>query len=115
GVHDADALARGGTDVDVVHADAGADDGPQPAGVFEEVGGDLRAAADDGPVGGAEGVPQGGAGQAGPLVEVDAGLAQQVEAGGLQLVADQNATRGGGGHGFVRLSRGKGAAVWAAP
>ena len=40
-VHDDDALARGGGDVDVVHADAGADDGPQLAGVFEQVGGDA--------------------------------------------------------------------------
>src|SRR5262249_3182132 len=80
-----------GGDVDVVHADAGADDGPQLAGVFEQLGGDARAAADDDAVGGAEGLLQGGAGQAGPVINLDAGLAQEVEAGGFELVADQDA------------------------
>ena len=36
-VHDDDALARRGRDVDVVHADAGAHDGPQLAGIFEQL------------------------------------------------------------------------------
>src|SRR5262249_33305429 len=90
-VHDDDALARGGGDVDVVHADAGAHDGAQPAGVVEQVGGDPRAAADDQAVGGADGLLQGGAGQAVALVQLDAGLAQQVEAGGFQLVGDEYA------------------------
>src|SRR5947208_2459279 len=63
-VHDDDAAARGGGDVDGVHADAGPDDGPQLAGVFEQVGGDPGGAADDDAVGGAEGVLEDGAGQA---------------------------------------------------
>src|SRR5262249_20387392 len=51
-IHDDDAAARGGGDVDVVHADTGTDNGTQPAGVFQQVGGDARAAADDDAIGG---------------------------------------------------------------
>ena len=51
----------------------------------------LRAAADDDAVGGLQGFLQGGALEAVALVEFDAGLAQQVEAGGFQFVADQDA------------------------
>ena len=74
-VHDDDALARGGGDVDVVHADAGPDDGPQLAGVFEQLGGDLRAAADDDAVGGAQGGLQVVALEAGAVVDFEPGLA----------------------------------------
>ncbi len=90
-VHDDDALARGGGDVDVVHADAGAGDGPQLAGAFEQLGGQGGAAADDDAVGGLEGGLQLGALEAVALVEFEAGLAQQVEAGGFQFVADEDA------------------------
>src|SRR5204862_6081275 len=44
-VHDDDAAARGGGHVDVVHADAGADDGLELARLLQQVGGDLGAAA----------------------------------------------------------------------
>ena len=94
-VHDDDALAGGGGDVDVVHADAGAGDGPELAGVFEQVGGDRGAAADDDAVGGLEGGLEFGALETLALVEFKAGLAQQVEAGGFQLVADEDAWHGG--------------------
>ena len=90
-VHDDDALAGGGGHVDVVHADAGAGDGPELAGVFEQVGGDRGAAADDDAVGGLERGFQLGALEAVALVEFKAGLAQQVEAGGFQFVADEDA------------------------
>src|SRR5262249_25588018 len=91
GVHDDDALARGGGDIDVIDADAGADDGPQFARVVEQLGRHQRLAADDDSVGGADGLLKGGALQAVALVEFDAGLAEQVEAGGFELVADEDA------------------------
>ena len=75
-VHDDDALARGGGDVDVIDADAGAGDGAQLAGIFEQLGGDGRAAADDDAVGEAERFLQVGALEAVALVEFKAGLAQ---------------------------------------
>src|SRR5207249_3994810 len=90
-VHDDDALARGGGDVDVIDADAGADDGPQASRVVEQVGGDLGGAADDHGVGGADGLLEGVALEAVALVQLDAGPAEDVEAGGFQLVADENA------------------------
>ena len=73
GVHDDDALARGGGDVDVVDADAGADDAAELAGVVEQLGGDAGAGADDGPVGGAEGGGEVVALEAGAVVDLDAG------------------------------------------
>ena len=95
GVHDDDAPARGGGDVDVVDADAGADDAAELAGIVEQVGGEAGAGADDGAVGGAEGGGEVGALEAGSVVEVDAGLLEDVEAGGLQLVANQHARHRG--------------------
>ena len=89
-VHDDDALARGGGHVDVVDADAGPDDGPQLAGVLEQLGGDAGVAADDDAVGGLQRFLQGGALEAGAVVELDAGLAEQVEAGGFEFVADED-------------------------
>src|SRR5207249_3191216 len=80
-VHDDDAAAGGGGHVDVIDADAGAGDGPQLAGVVEQVGGDLGAAADDAAVGGAEGGAQFVALEAGAVVHFEAGLPEQVQAG----------------------------------
>ena len=90
-VHDDDALARGGGHVDVIHADAGADDGPQLAGIFQQLGRDLGAAADDHAVGRPQGSLAGAALEAGPVVHLEAGLSQQVEAGGFEFVADEDA------------------------
>ena len=44
-IHHQDALARGGVEVDVVHADAGAADDAQALGLVEQFGRDLRRAA----------------------------------------------------------------------
>jgi hypothetical protein len=49
-VHHHDAAPRGGRHVDVVDADAGADDGAQPARPVQHLGGQLRAASHDDPV-----------------------------------------------------------------
>ena len=70
--------------------DTGANDRLEPAGIVEEIGGDLRLAAHDDTVGGADGFLEGVALEAVALVEFDAGLAQDVKAGGFQFVADQN-------------------------
>ena len=89
-VHDDDALARGGGDVDVVDADAGAHDGPQLAGILQQLarspwcrcGRSCRRR--PGPPG--QGVPF----QAVALVQLEACLAQQVEAGSFQFVTNEN-------------------------
>src|SRR5262249_41097651 len=90
-VHDDDAAARGGGDVNVVHADPGPDDGFELTRVFEQLGRDLGGAADNDAVGGANGFLQGRSGQAGPLVKFDPGLAEQVESRGFQFIANENA------------------------
>src|SRR5439155_12045837 len=61
-VHDHDAAASGGGDVDVVHADAGANNGLEPAGILQQFGGDACAAADDHAVGRLQGVLESGTG-----------------------------------------------------
>ena len=50
-VHDHDALAGRGRDVDVVHADPCADDGLEPRLVLEDLGGQLRSRPDRDPIG----------------------------------------------------------------
>src|SRR5207253_3424337 len=72
-VHDDDALAGGGGDVDVVDADAGPDDGPELARIFQHRGGDARAGADDHAVGGLQRFLQGGVLEAGAVVDIEAG------------------------------------------
>src|SRR5262249_14356203 len=90
-IHDDDAAARGRGDVDGIGADPGTNDAAEFTGALEYVCSDSCAGADDGAVGGAEGRGQVGALQAGPVVDVDARAAEDVEAGGFELVADQDA------------------------
>ena len=82
-VHDHDALAGGRRDVDVVHADAGPHHRPQPARAFEQLRRHARGAADDDAVRGPDRLLERLPGQAVALVQLDAGPAQQVEAGGF--------------------------------
>ena len=80
-VHHDDALLGGGLDVDVVHADAGPRDRPEPGVAVEHVGGDLHAAAADGAVGLQQGLAQVVALQAGADFHVQTpGRLQQAEA-----------------------------------
>jgi hypothetical protein len=90
-VHDDDAAARGRGDVDVVDADTRPYDASKFTGVLEQVGGESSAGTNDGPVGAAEGHGQVGALEAGSVVEVDARAAEDVEAGGFERIADQDA------------------------
>ncbi len=90
-VHDDDALARRRCHVDVVHADAGADDDAQPARILQLSRRDARVAADDDAVGGADGFLEFGALEFLSIVEFDARLSQEVQTDRWQFVANQNA------------------------
>src|SRR5207244_13362754 len=62
GVQCPDTAASGGGDVDVVHTDAGANNGLEPAGILQQFGGEARAAAHDHPLGGLQGLLESGTG-----------------------------------------------------
>ena len=88
-VRDDDPAARGGVDVDVVDADAGAADHLQPVGALDQVGGQLRRRADDDRV-----VVADGLGEVGVAVDVDVEvLAQQLDARLGDRLADEDARR----------------------
>ncbi len=90
-VHDHDALARGGGHVDVVDADAGADDRAELARVLQTLGGDLGLRADDA---GIELAERGGefvALETEAGFDFDPGVPEQFDPGGFELVGDQHA------------------------
>src|SRR5262249_36242797 len=89
-VHDDDAAAGGGGDVDVVHANSGTHDRAQLARVFQKVGGETGAAADDDAVRRLQGFAEGRTGPAGTLLPLQAGPAGKVEAGGFKFVANED-------------------------
>jgi len=90
-VHDHDADPGRGRHVDVVDADAGADDRPQPAGLRQKIGRQPCAAADNDAVGGPKSFLQGRAHQPRPIIELDARLAEKFQPRSFELVADQDA------------------------
>jgi hypothetical protein len=101
-VHDDDAPRRGGGDLHIVDADAGAADHLQVPGLFEDLGRDLG--------GGADGEAVILADHGGELVLVlaeigleihfDAAILEDLHGGGRESVGDENA---GSGHGAPLL------------
>ena len=102
GVHHDDALPRGRLGVDIVHADACPGDRPQTMVVLQGLGGDLHAAAADGPVGFQQGLSQVLAFQAGADEDFDvSGRLEQIEAVLGQVVEYDDRGHGGAPRGFL--------------
>ena len=93
-VHDQDAAPGGGGHVDVVDADARPHHDSQFAGILQHSGGDLCIAADHHPIGRLDRLDQGVPFQSVALVQLEACLAQEIEAGSLQFVTNENAHHG---------------------
>src|SRR5690606_25486784 len=88
-VHDENAAAARRSDVDVVHPGAGASDDPEPGGGGDEVGRDLRGAANEKALGVGERGREFSRAAAGPRIDVPSGLgAQQVERRGGEVVGN---------------------------
>ena len=89
-VHHHDAAGGGGFDVDIVHADAGAADDFQVGGGVEQFLGDFGGGADGEAVIVADDGAQVGGGEAGFQIDLDAAVAEDVDGGGGEFVADQD-------------------------
>src|SRR3954466_3526889 len=89
-VHHHDAARGGGTDIDVVDADAGAADDLQVGGGVEQLPRHLGGGADREPVIWPDDGAQVGRRQAGLEVHLDPAPAEDVDGGGGELVADEN-------------------------
>ena len=82
--------AGGGVDVDVVDAHPGPRDRPQPVGLGEQVGVDLGGRADQDAVEVGDAPLELGAVPAGAELDVEAGRAQQLDAGVADLLGDED-------------------------